>query len=109
MTISNSYFSRLIPPILRLASVSVLALCALWTGGQAPSIRSNAAVRATLPLALRGQKAVDNFKQQGLHASPAGAARYKAGAAGRLSNPSRNLRASLAGATASAALQTPTS
>ena len=101
MTISNNFFFRRIAQLLRLASVLILAGCALWLGLQVPVNHARAGATANPLPDLRGLEAVEHLKQEGLYdtlAEAVAAARYNAdtlpsGDAFRFSNPAQNLRA----------------
>src|SRR5688572_8663316 len=97
----SKIFSRRIIPTLRLATVLILAGCAVWLGlwgrGGNPKTSSPA---PPLP-ELRGQEAVEHLKQEGLYDSLAeamAAAKYDADTlptidAYQFSNPAQGLRA----------------
>jgi hypothetical protein len=101
MTTYDSIFSRRIIPILRLASVLILAGCAFWFELPVPVHHSKAIATANPLPNLRGTEAVEHLKQEGLYASLAealAAARYNAEPlpsphSYKFSNPAHDLRA----------------
>lgn len=101
MTISNNFFLRRGAQLLRLASVLILAGCALWLVLRVPVNHARAVTPANPLPDLRGREAVDHLKQEGLYdtlAEAVAAARYNADTmpsvdAYQFSNPVQGLRA----------------
>src|SRR5262245_24595290 len=101
MTIYTSFFSHRITKLLRIASVLILAGCALWLGLRVPVNHARTVTPANPLPDLRGQEAVEHLKQEGLYdtlAEALAAARYNAdlmpsGDAYQFTNLAQDIRA----------------
>ncbi|HKQ74877.1 MAG TPA: FG-GAP repeat protein [Blastocatellia bacterium] len=67
MTISNNFFFRRGARLLRMASVLMLAGCALWLGHRVPVSHARTGAPANPPPELRGRGAVEYLKHEGLY------------------------------------------